>query len=98
MKVKYKLIIALALAVPMRLVAADELVINDYTPATGPGRVDTPWKSPATVAVTPLNFKDVTVVPPDLKEAIGEIPAPGARPRELPAPEEVAYSDAVRAY
>ena len=98
MKVKNKLIIALALAVPMSLVAADELVINDFTPVTGPGNVDTSWKSPATVAISPLDFKDVTVVPPDLQEAAGAAPAPGARPRELPAQGEVAYSDAIPAY
>ena len=95
-KVKNKLIIALALAVPISLVSADELVINDYAPVSGD--VDTSLKLQETVNITPMDFKDVTVVPPDLDEAIGVSAAPGARPRILPDAEEIAYRESLGVY
>ena len=95
MKVKYKLVIALALAVPFTLVSADELVINDNDNALVLNRADYSMKLQETVTITPVDFKDVTVAPPSLDEAAFEVTVLGSRPKEAPVSKKVAYSDTV---
>jgi len=73
MKVTNKLIVALALAVPLSpisLITADELLIKDDIKAYSQGTEDHSLNTQKPVKVLPLGFEDIVIVPPNLDNVV----------------------------
>jgi len=71
MKVIYTFAVALALAVPISLVTADELVINNKNTTYKPGLEDYSPNMHEALKISPIGFEQIVIVPPGYDKPAG---------------------------